>query len=55
MTTNKIVELDSRGRVSLGRFLPKDQRFQFYLIEVAADGSIALTPAMAVPASAIPR
>lgn len=47
--TAHLVEVDGRGRVSLARFLTPEQRHRFYFVEVHNDGSIALTPAVAVP------
>lgn len=47
----KLVEVDSRGRLSLMRHIDAEKRYQFYFVEVFEDGSISLTPAVAVPAS----
>jgi len=47
MVRDQIVELDSRGRVSLGRLGVEHPR---YLAHIEADGTVVLTPAVVVSA-----
>jgi hypothetical protein len=47
-----VIEVDSRGRVSLGRLRQDD--IQRYLGHVEPDGTVILQPAVALPASEEP-
>lgn len=48
MTTDQIVEVDSRGRISLGRLASSES--QRYLAHVEDDGTIVLQPAVVISA-----
>ncbi len=45
-----IVRLDSKGRISLGKFTKNLQGLSGFLVQVGSDGSLLLSPQVEVPA-----